>query len=272
MEQSDEYFRALPEGDFRRYRAYLADHLFALSDGPSSPPTDSVPQEPWRGVIDLPTDVLLRTTDYQGTIVNEVYQQTKVWVFAMPEEEGRSIFVAGASFDASDEFQAALFCAMHGWYRQAAACLRTALEVMAAATAYGANGNRTGLDRWRNGQTEPKFSRSLGAINSHERRPDLYNYKTGVLGLLYKDLSDFAHGRRGSTNVDLWQSNGPIWVPEALEQVFDLLLDTMAACYLLMAGGWLEFQLPGEARDLFGTRSHRWSQFGPDLLTTRFKV
>ncbi len=267
MDHSDERFRPLPDGDFRRQRAYLADHLFAHSDGPSPPPTDPVAEEPWRGLIDLPTDVLLRTTDYQGTLVEMFHQQGNAWIFAMPEEEGLSIYVAGASYDASDEFQAAIFCSMHGWYRQAAACLRTALEVMSTAAALGVSENRSGFDLWRAGTTEPKFSSSLRVINSRQRRPDLYNYKTGVLGLLYKDLSDFAHARSGSTNVDLWQSTGPIWAPEALEHVSALLLDTMAACYLLMAIGWSDFRLPAEARGLFGPSSRRWAQAGPGLLT-----
>ncbi len=86
--------------------------------------------------MNLPTDVLLRTTDHQGMSVDAARVQLHAWVFALPVDAREAVFVAGSALGANDEFQAALVIAMHGWFRQAASCLRTALDAMTAATAY----------------------------------------------------------------------------------------------------------------------------------------
>jgi hypothetical protein len=51
----------LPDDDFRRERALFSPELFAdPGTGGDLPPTDLVSKEAWTGLIDLPTDVLLR--------------------------------------------------------------------------------------------------------------------------------------------------------------------------------------------------------------------
>lgn len=270
MDHFDEDYRSLPKDDFRGRRAYLADHLFARSDGPSPPPTDLVPEDSWSSIMNLPTDVLLRTTDYQGGLVDAARVQLHAWVFALPVDEEEAVFVESASLDAYDEFQAALFIAMHGWYRQAASCLRTALEAMTAAASYGASGDKAGFESWRKGERSSKFRTQLRSVRRREQRPGLYDYDTGALGTLYQDLSDFAHGRPGNSSGDLWESNGPIWVPEALARFTSLLFDTMASSYLLMRVAWPTFELPGDARILFDPRRPRWAELGAGWLAHYF--
>jgi hypothetical protein len=57
----------LDANDFRAARYVLEPDDFALSDGPDRPPTDLIDETAWRGIMDLPSDVAIRTTSYQGT-------------------------------------------------------------------------------------------------------------------------------------------------------------------------------------------------------------
>ena len=54
-----------------------------------------------------------------------------------------SQFMFEPALDASDEFQAAPFMATHGWYRQATAGLRNALEATATGAAFAVRNDIT---------------------------------------------------------------------------------------------------------------------------------
>jgi hypothetical protein len=94
--------RALPQDDFRRERSYLADHVFAIAPGKNQAPTDSAPQEAWEHIMHLPTDVLLRTTDFLGSMVDDIHEQGSAWIFAWPDEVAKAPFMFDAALDASD--------------------------------------------------------------------------------------------------------------------------------------------------------------------------
>jgi hypothetical protein len=264
--------RALPEEDFRGERSYLADHVFAIAPGGDQPPTDPAPQEAWEHIMHLPTDVLLRTTDYLGTMVDDMHEQGSAWIFAWPSEVAKAPFMFDATLDASDEFQAAPFIAMHGWYRQATAGLRNALEGMALAAAFAVRGDAAGLRDWRDGITEPKFGNAvdmlaadpqLGALDQRlgssglfGRRPD------GIVRGAYSNLCRYAHSRPGHTNVDIWQSNGPVFIPKAFTQFWIDFCDTVALSYVLLKIGWKDLELPNAARPLYGFADDRWNDLG----------
>lgn len=263
--------RALPEDDFRRERSYLADHVFAVVGG-GEVPSDAVPQEAWEHIMHLPTDVLLRTTDYLGTMVDDLHEQGGAWIFAWPDELVKAPFMFDVALNASDEFQAAPFIAMHGWYRQATAGLRNALEGMTLAAAFAVRGDTAGLRAWRDGTSEPKFGNAvdmlaedsrLGAIDGRlgssglfGRRPD------GIVRGVYSNLCRYAHSRAGHTNVDIWQSNGPVFIPKAFTQFWIDFCDTVAVCYVLLKIGWDELELPDTACPLFGFADDRWNDLG----------
>jgi hypothetical protein len=63
----------LPHDDFRRERKLLAAHVFALVEGDDIDPTDVIDQEAWESIMDLPTDVAIRTTSYSGTIIENLH-------------------------------------------------------------------------------------------------------------------------------------------------------------------------------------------------------
>ena len=58
-----------------------------------------VSQDRWEGVIDLPTDVLLRTTSHEGRTFDELAELSSLWTFMTPMEEHLALYL----------FEAALF-------------------------------------------------------------------------------------------------------------------------------------------------------------------
>lgn len=57
----------MTEGGFRERRAYLGPEAFAEPGDGIQPPTDLVDRDAWMNLMDLPTDVLLQTTDHFGS-------------------------------------------------------------------------------------------------------------------------------------------------------------------------------------------------------------
>lgn len=276
-----ENFRALPPDDFRRERAYLADEVFAIAPGESSPPTDPIDEGAWDGLINLPTDVLLRTTDYLGTMLADAHNQWGRWIEAMPyEPEGSGGSMFNAALDAADEFHAAPFIAAHGYYRQATAALRKALEGMTIASALAAQADTKNFRAWREGTYEPAFGNMVerlarapgpAGFDAHLEAPGVFGRNPdGLLQRVYANLCRYAHSQPGHTNGDIWQSNGPVFVGGGMTQFWIDLCDTIALCYVLFKIGWSDLQLPGDAVSLFTFADERWDGLGSNLLNELF--
>ena len=270
-----EDLRPLEVGLFRGQRQYLADHVFLSVGGGGSPPRDLVPREAWEGLIDLPTDVLLRTTDYLGTMVDDLHAQGSTWIHAMPFEPALAPFMFEPALDASDEFQAAPFAALHGWYRQATAGLRNALEGVAIGSAFAVRNDRRRYAEWRAGTYEPKFGNAIELLAS-DTRLAAFDQASGGAGLfgrkpdgvvveMYRKLCRYAHGHAGHTNYDIWQSNGPVFIGHAFTQLWTDYCDTIALSYVLLKIGWDPLELPESVRPLFGWASQRWGGLGESV-------
>ena len=89
----------LSVGRFRAERQYLADHVFLSVPGGGAPPSELVDRKTWEGIMDLPTDVLLRTTDYLGHMVNDLDQQGGAWIHATPTQPSDSAFMFEPAMD-----------------------------------------------------------------------------------------------------------------------------------------------------------------------------
>jgi hypothetical protein len=96
----------LAADDFRRERALLAPHLFADPGSGDEPPTELVSQDRWEHVIDLPTDVLLRTTSHEGRVFDDLADLSTLWTFITPMEEHQAPFLFEAALLAGEEFDA----------------------------------------------------------------------------------------------------------------------------------------------------------------------
>jgi hypothetical protein len=153
----------LPRDDFRRLRRYLAPHLFAWPDDDESnlypPPSDLIPEESWDHVMILPTDVALKSSSYEGSAIARLVALESQWIFSWPEEN-EAPFMEQVALLADEEFDALVFNALHGYYRQAVGCLRNALEKMMAAAALAVTNNRELFDRWRTGEQQIGFRRA----------------------------------------------------------------------------------------------------------------
>jgi hypothetical protein len=77
-------------GEFRRERYFLADHAFALPGGKHEPrdhkPRDLVGKKQWDQMMTVATDVVLRTTDHMGSMIEDMQNQWSAWMDATPLE------------------------------------------------------------------------------------------------------------------------------------------------------------------------------------------
>ena len=250
-----ENLRSISEGSYRARRAYLADHCFLEVPGGGAAPSDPLGAEQWAHLMDLPTDVLLRTTDYLGSMLDDMQTQAYTWLCSIPIEPSAAPFVFDALIDAHDEFKAAPFIAAHGLYRQATAALRNALEVMAHAVRFAVRSDQQGFDNWRNGSGDPpKLGNSVdligvdptaAAIEATLSDGGLFGVRPdGVLRSLYTNVCRYAHSLPGHTNADIWKSNGPVFIPRAFTGFWLDFCDVLLACYVLFKIGY-----PGHERE-----------------------
>jgi hypothetical protein len=195
--------------------------------------------------MDLPTDVALRTTDHMGIMVKDMQRQQTAWLDATGPDPKSWPFFHNAYLDALDEFDAAPFIAVHGYYRQATAGLRNALEVMTHACRYAVASDQPGFNAWRSNSKEPPaFGNSVDVIRDKAAGKSidaqlggqgLFGHKpNGVLRDLYADVCRYAHSQPGTSNADIWQSNGPVFVPRAFTQFWLDYCDTSLACFALL--------------------------------------
>jgi hypothetical protein len=264
----------LAEGDFRRVRKYLAPWLFAWPGSEEGttypPPSDLVGQEQWDGIMVLPTDVALKSSSYEGSLVSRLYQLHSDWIFSWPDL-GEATFMEEPALLASEEFDALVFNALHGWYRQALGCLRNALETLAIGAALAVTNDQESFLAWRQGKKQLAFGqcRALLRDSPAGRQIDVEAAPESVFGdgrtawakEVYARLCAYAHSRSGHTNADFWRSNGPIFSPSALKVVEAEFRETLALAYLLLRLGWAGYRPgPGELALISGPQAS-WSRF-----------
>jgi hypothetical protein len=264
----------LADGDFRRERRYLAPHVFAWPGGDEPdaypPPEDLLSEEHWRNIMSLPTDVGLKSSSYEGSLVGRIDQLQRDWVFSWPDVEDAP-FIAESALLAGEEFDALVFNAMHGWYRQAIGCLRNALETMAVASALAVSNNKQSFDAWRAGTKAFGFgvARAMIRDTATGKRVDADAAPGSVFGDAdtswmknrYARLCAYAHSQAGYNNADFWESNGPIFVPAALAVVEAELRETLALCYLLMRLGWPGYQRGRGQQPLLDGPQGEWARY-----------
>jgi hypothetical protein len=273
--------RPITHGTYREDRSYLADHVFLQVPGPKDPtPLDLLDEERWESLMALPTDVLLRTTDHLGPMVEDMGELAHGWIRSMPDESTKVPYLFEACLDAHDEFHAAPFIAAHGWYRQATAALRNALELMAHGARYAITNDRTGHSAWRAGTTKPQFGNSRDILM---RQPTIESIdrklgsggvfaKTppGVLVELYDDVCRYAHSTPGYTNADIWRSNGPVFIPRAFTRFWLDFCDVIVACYVLFKIGYPPLVMPAGLDEVAGNAGDSWHGLAPATLNAYF--
>jgi hypothetical protein len=265
----------LPEEDFRRERALLSPELFAdPGTGSDLPATDLVSKGAWTGLIDLPTDVLLRTTSHEGSSVDVLHRLTSTWIdLVFRIDESSAPYMAEASLLAHEEFDALAFIALHGYNRQALGCLRNALEVLTVGAGLAVKQDPALFRRWRNGD-EVKFgnARDWLTASPEGRRLDALAapgavFDRAVAGAwlvrLYERVCGYAHSRAGVNNIDFWESNGPVHVWGVLDRIIAETRETMALGMVLLHFGWPGFTMTPQAQDLINHPDPSWTDVAP---------
>lgn len=277
----DEYSVPITEGCFRERRVYLSPEAFADPGHGDHAPTNLIDRQVWMSLMDSPTDVLLETTDHFGSTFLGMRRISDMWIGGIVPDGTGLPLVFDAYLDAYDEFEAAPFIAAHGWYRQATAGLRNALEVMANAARFAIRGEQAAYAAWRNGTADPpKFQNSVELIGGQSsvaaveaglsvgalfgRNPD------GVLRALYQELCRFAHGHPGHTNADIWQSNGPVFIPEAFAQFWRDFRDTFLACAILLKLAYPSLQRPADLPEVARYAGVPWHGIASSAVTAYF--
>lgn len=261
----------LDASDFRRLRAYLAPRVFyPYEDGPPDPPpSDLMDADAWESVMAAPTDVALRTSSYTGSAAARLQELQSDWIFSWPEV-GDAPFMDEVCLLAGEEYDAVVFNAVHGYYRQAIGCLRNALETMTIAAGLAVTNNTPLFAKWRAGQ-EISFGQARAWLRDsgggmrieQEVAPDSV-FGDGASSWMknrYATLCAYAHSQSGYNNADFWESNGPVYRPRALTVVEQELRETLALSYLLLRLGWPGYA-PGQGqRKLLRGPQGQWDRF-----------
>lgn len=259
--------RPLDPRDFRAIRQVLLADDFALSDGPDRPPQDLVDEETWRSIWSLPDDVAVRTTNDYGSRLHEVEGLQNAWVCLFqvledpPWDRLRCSPLSYVALDAYDAFQAATLNAVVGYYRTAFMALRSVVENMTIALRLELDHDFAGFRQWLRGP--PKAQRDFNlntAANALAKRPKLIPLEThlarrtgntllaarkgnreGYVRAFFHELSRYAHASPGSTDSDLWQSNGPVFSRQVFERWAACYFATVALGVLLLRLGRSDF-------------------------------
>jgi hypothetical protein len=260
------YDPKLSTDDFRARRHYMPAEAFALVTGSYEGATDLIPEEQWHKLMSCPTDVLLRTSDQHGSQVAQLNILWSRWIQTLPLQREAAPYIFNAAWDAADDFNASIFNALHGYYRQGMANLRSALEGVTLAAGFATRQDTAGLNAWLDGEREPKFGNARDFI-----APALGPTITGVLKKLYKELSSFIHSGASGSNGSLWGgSNGPIFEGSSFQKVYCYYRDVMAMDFLLLTLGWPDYSLPRHIRPLFETPEGAWDDDARVVVRDRF--
>ncbi len=224
--------KTLPASDFRAKRLMLEKKDFAAASGRYAGPTNLISRRTWKSIVALPDDVSVRTSDKYGSQLEQMWEYWRTWgrvvlgVQALTSEPTESPTAVAAS-DAADEFQAATYCALVGYYRVAFSCLRNVLEQMTIGARLAISSDPKSFADWRNGEDTIKFgwaadtlpkSPEVVALERHLKAATADSLfaqaPKGLARRLFVQLSKYTHGAAGFTDADSRKSNGPIFVAE----------------------------------------------------------
>lgn len=255
--------KSLPSKDFRAKRIVLTRSDFAYAPKPVPPASDVVDKPTWQSIVTLPDDVAVRTSNYHGTKLKQLNDLWGAWVESYGSQKDDLFFTM---LDAADDFQAATYTVMTGYYRLSITALRSALELTTIGTWAQICGKGAELRQWKNGEKEISFGRACDGLSgatdvlrTHLRTVEndsLFDQKTtvsegGVARRIYSGVSNFSHSRPGSTDGDMRRSNGPIYVRSAFEHVAWIQTEIIGFCFVLLLLARPKLKVPLEFKELF---------------------
>jgi len=255
--------KLLPKDDFRARRRILVRDDFGFAPGPAPRPSDIIDKLTWDSIVILPDDVAVRTSNYHGTALMQLHDLWGVWIESVGDVQD-SMFPA--MLDAGDDFQAATYGALTGFYRLSAAALRSALELTTIGTWAQICGKQEEFRSWREGKIPLSFGQACDglcgaavALRAHLRatvNDSFFDQKSsgddgGFLRKIYSGVSNFSHARPGYADGDIRQSNGSIYVCSAFNHVAWMQFETLGVCFVLVLLARPKQRLPEPAVELF---------------------
>jgi hypothetical protein len=257
--------KLMPLSDFRARRRILIRRDFGYAPRPAPPPSDLIDRATWDSIVTLPDDVAVRTTNYHGTTIRQLHDLWGAWIECVGEKQDSMCVVM---LDAGDDFQAATYNALTGFYRMSAAALRSALELTSIGAWAQIAGKNAEFSEWRSGKCSLSLRDAcdglIGAtvpLKTHLRtavNDALFDQKTdstdegGFARRIFSGLSEFSHSRPGHSDSDMRESNGPIYVRGAFNHVAWMQFETLGLCFVLLLIARPKQILPEPAIELLG--------------------
>lgn len=262
--------RPMPLDDFRAVRVILEDEDFALVPQEADrPPGDLIAKETWEGIMTLPDDVSIRTSNEYGQLLQVMDRGWDGWIESLSAEYADPDPIQFGILDFADEFHAATYNSLHGFYRQAFGCLRSGLETIAIGTYCQAAGQAALFQEREAGSVRIEFGKacdglvsvsSLSALRTRlrdELNDSIFDAKrTGIdeggwARRLYWELSEYEHCRPDYRNIDMWESNGPVFSPKAFTKFVATAQETAALCFMMVKIARPDFVLPAKAEEIW---------------------
>jgi hypothetical protein len=237
--------RYLPNKDFRARRRVLMQSDFGYAPKPLERPNDRVEKATWDSIVTLPDDVAVRTSNYHGATLKQLDDLWGAWIECFGKSDD-SLFPV--MLDASDDFQAATYMALTGYYRLSVSAIRSALELIAIGAWAQVCSKHQEFAEWRAGRRQLSLGQACdglicGAQDLESNLQQLIgdglfaqknaNGDGGFVRRMFSGISDFTHSRPGSTDGDMRESNGPIYVRSAFQHVTWIQFEGFALCYVL---------------------------------------
>jgi hypothetical protein len=238
--------KPLPLTDFRSRRTVLVRSDFGYAPKPAPRPSDMIDKETWDSIVTLPDDVAVRTSNYHGTTIRQLHDLWGAWIECVGEKQDCMFSVM---LEAGDDFQAATYAALTGFYRLSVAALRSALELTTIGTWAQVCDKQKEFRSWRTGKSPLSFGQACDGLSSattplraHLRatvNDSLFDQRNstdegGFARRIYSGISEFAHSRPGHADSDMRESNGPIYVASALKHVAWMQFETLGLCFVLV--------------------------------------
>ena len=255
--------KLLPLTDFRSRRTVLTRRDFGYAPKPAPPPSDLIDKATWDSIVTLPDDVAVRTSNYHGTTLRQLDDLWGAWIECIGEKQDCMFPVM---LDAGDDFQAAGYAALTGFYRLSVVVFRSALELTTIGAWAQVCGKQKKFLSWRSGKFTLSFgqacdglSGSTPALRSHLRHSgnsSLFDQKTpndegGIARRIFSALSEFSHSRPGHSDSDMRKSNGPIYARSAFNHVAWMQFETLGLCFVLLLIARPKQHLPEPVVELF---------------------
>lgn len=281
--------KPLPKEDFRAVRIVMESSDFLVgSEIPESPPKDLVSKETWQHLVGLPDDVAVRTSNDYGGILQGAskFQSELVCVSIVVQElvsqTGHKPAESPLSYvlcNATDELAASIYNSLTGYYGVAFSTLRNVVENLAIGLHLELSNDVSTFKSWLADNYDLGFGWAAGKVHGNKTVQEFEAHLVSAVGdnffrqkrkadpggfarRLYGKLCNYSHGRPGFAHGEIWDSNGPVFVPRAFTQWAVAFLQVYSFCLIACRlaqpklrglGNWSDMTL----EELFKQASYR---------------